>query len=55
MQGKGTHSLESAYGGTNQNKEIIQVREGHSLPKEHKGQNKSGHGEYLTRQGALTS
>src|SRR6266850_1457571 len=54
-QARGTHFLKSADRWSSQDKEIIQASKGHSLPKEHRQMDKSGHGENLSKQGALTS
>ena len=48
---KGTHILETASGGTSQETEIIRPSEGHSLPGDSIGWDKSGHGMNQTSEG----
>jgi hypothetical protein len=52
---RGTHFLERASEGTSQDTERIWPCEGHSLPGDHTGRDKSGHGKNPTERGALTS
>ena len=52
---RGTYSLETASGGTSQDTGRIRPSEGHSLPGDGIGRDKSGHGKNPTERGALTS
>ena len=51
---RGTHKLESVEEGTSQDTETNRASEGNSLPGEHKGRDKSGHGNKLSGRAALT-
>ena len=51
---RGTHILETASGGTSQETEIIRPSEGHSLPGDSIGWDKSGHGMNEIQRGTLT-
>jgi hypothetical protein len=50
-----TYQLETTLGGTSQDMERIQLSEGHSLPGDHIGRDKSGHRKNPTERGALTN
>ena len=50
-----THILEMASGGTSQDTERMRPSEGHSLPEDGIGRDKSGHRKHPTERGALTS
>jgi hypothetical protein len=52
---RGTHVLETSEGGTCQETEKNRQSEGHSLAKDSRGRNLSGHGKKYTEEGALTS
>jgi len=51
---RGTHFLETAERGTSQDMERKQLSKGHSLSRDGRGRDKSGHGKKLMEQGALT-
>ena len=51
---RGTHILETASGGISQDTETIPPSEGHSLPGDGIGRDKSGHRDNPTKRGALT-
>ena len=53
-QVRGTHILETASGGTSQHTEKIRASEGHSLPRDSIGWDKSGHRKNPTQRAALT-
>jgi len=54
-QARGTYKLEITEGGTSQDMERMQPSQEHSLPGDHRGRGKSGHGKKVTKQGALTN
>ena len=49
-----THRLETTQGGTSQDTERIRSTEAHSLPGDHTGRDKSGHGKNPINRGPLT-
>ena len=51
---RGTHFLDSIDRQASQDMERISVSKGHSLPREHRQTDKSGHRKNLSKQGALT-
>ena len=52
---RGTHSLETASGGTSQDTEGIRPSDGHSHPRDGIGRDKSVYGKNVTERGALTN